>query len=329
METRKIQIAGGTTYTVSLPKEWASEQELEAGARVRVHPYEDGSLLVQTAGHAEPEREPLQLAPTDGSVDTLRRQVWAAYETGREAIEVTGDSVSAADQRALRDVASSLLGVDVVQRSDDGVVYRSLLDASTVSLEQSLRQLQFVADSALGDAVSTLVDEEVGTHGIEDRAAEAGRLAALVGRQFARSLDDPAVLDDLGVERTTLFDYHAAATELERIVEHATTVGTVVQRQRTSVPEDVAETLTATVDEARDGVERSMNVLLDDGTAQTACDVFDDCDRVDVARFDRLDDDAPAWLGVVFRSLVDAVEASGAIAAIGLRSALREEEYDQ
>jgi len=43
METRKIQIAGGTTYTVSLPKDWASDHGLEAGARVRVHPYEDGS----------------------------------------------------------------------------------------------------------------------------------------------------------------------------------------------------------------------------------------------------------------------------------------------
>ncbi|SFS10043.1 phosphate transport system protein [Halomicrobium zhouii] len=329
METRKIQIAGGTTYTVSLPKEWASDHDLEAGARVRVHPYEDGSLLVQTAGHAESERDPLRLAPTDASVETLRRQVRAAYETGREAVEVTGDAVAAADQRALRDVAASLLGVDVVQRSGDRVRYRSLLDASTVSLEQSLRQLQFVADSALGDAASALVDEDRSPHRIEERATEAGRLAALVGRQFVRSLDDPAVLDDLGVERTTLFDYHAAATELERIVEHATTVVTVAGRRRTPVPEDVAETLVSTADDARDGIERSMSVLLDGGTAATACDVLDDCERVDVAQFDRLDDDAPAWLGVVFRSLVDAVEASGAIAAVALRAALRDGEYDQ
>jgi phosphate transport system protein len=329
METRKIQIAGGTTYTVSLPKEWASDHDLEAGARVRVHPYEDGSLLVQTAGHAEPEREPLRLAPTDASVEPLQRQVRAAYRTGRETIEVTGDAVGSADQRALRDVASSLLGVDVVQRSDDAVVYRSLLDASTVSLEQSLRQLQFVADSALGDAASALVDEDLAQHRIEERAIEAGRLAALVGRQFDRSLGEPAVLDDLGVERTTLFDYHAAATELERIVDHATTVVTVARRRQTPVPDDVAETLAATADEARDGIERSMNVLLDDSTAQTACDVLDSYEHVDVSRFGRLDDDAPAWLGVVFRSLVDAVEASGAIAAIGLRAALREEKCDQ
>jgi acyl-CoA synthetase (AMP-forming)/AMP-acid ligase II len=95
------------------------------------------------------------------------------------------------------------------------------------------------------------------------------------------------------------------------------------------VPDDVAETLAATADEARDGIERSMNVLLDDSTAQTACDVLDSYEHVDVSRFGRLDDDAPAWLGVVFRSLVDAVEASGAIAAIGLRAALREEKCDQ
>jgi len=96
------------------------------------------------------------------------------------------------------------------------------------------------------------------------------------------------VLDDLGVDRTTLFDYDAAATELERIVDHATTVVTVAGRRRTPVPDDAVETLAATADEARNGLERAMSVLLDDGTAQTACDVLDSCECVDVSRFDQV-----------------------------------------
>ena len=47
METRKVQLAGGSTYTVSLPKQWAIEHGIEAGARVHLTLLDDGSLLVR------------------------------------------------------------------------------------------------------------------------------------------------------------------------------------------------------------------------------------------------------------------------------------------
>ena len=46
METRKVQLSGGTTYTISLPKSWAEEQGIESGSLVSIHPNGDGPLLV-------------------------------------------------------------------------------------------------------------------------------------------------------------------------------------------------------------------------------------------------------------------------------------------
>jgi len=31
METRKVQVTGGSTYTVSIPKTWATENDVEEG----------------------------------------------------------------------------------------------------------------------------------------------------------------------------------------------------------------------------------------------------------------------------------------------------------
>ncbi|MDX1745320.1 MAG: AbrB/MazE/SpoVT family DNA-binding domain-containing protein, partial [Halobacteriales archaeon] len=44
METRKVQITGGATYTVSLPKDWARANGVEAGSAVAFYP--DGETLV-------------------------------------------------------------------------------------------------------------------------------------------------------------------------------------------------------------------------------------------------------------------------------------------
>lgn len=323
METRKIQLAGGTTYTVSLPKEWASKQDLEAGAQVRVHPYTDGSLLVQTMNHEEPEGETLQITTDDVSIDTLQRQIRASYQTGRETIEVTGDELTPKDQRELRNVAASLLGVDLVQQSDNVVVYKSLLDAGNISIEQSLHQLQFIADSTIRDVVLALIDDDMNPQNIDDRASEATRLVSLISRQYNRSLDEPGILDDLEIDRKTLSDYHLVATELERIVNHATRIGTMVQRQHKPIPNNIAKKLEMAADEARNSIERSMGVLLDNGTAETASEIIENCEDVTTMTFDQLGDDGmSAWLGVILQSLTNIVQSSGAIAEISLQAAL-------
>ena len=46
METRKVQVTGGSTYTVSIPKTWATDNDVEAGTKIEFHP--DGDSLFLT-----------------------------------------------------------------------------------------------------------------------------------------------------------------------------------------------------------------------------------------------------------------------------------------
>jgi len=235
--------------------------------------------------------------------------------------------VASADQRALRDVASSLPGVDVVQRSDDTVVYRSLLDASTVSIEQSLRQLQFVADAALRRRrVSSSTRTWRRTIGIEERATEgpargAGRPAvrALAPRPGRARRPRRRSNDIVRLRR------RGDRTRTDRRPRHDRRNG-----RRTATNAGSRRRRRDARGDGRRGTERSRTG--DERPAgrrhrTTACDVLDSCECVDVSRFDQLDDDAPAWLGVVFRSLADAVEASGAMggSVSGRRSERRNE----
>ena len=45
METRKVQVTGGSTYTVSLPKDWANQNDVSGGSVVEFYPEEDSLLL--------------------------------------------------------------------------------------------------------------------------------------------------------------------------------------------------------------------------------------------------------------------------------------------
>src|SRR5574344_712902 len=55
VEIRKIQITGGSSFMVTLPKEWASSNGLKKNDPVRLEPQDDGSLIIY-AGEV-PERE--------------------------------------------------------------------------------------------------------------------------------------------------------------------------------------------------------------------------------------------------------------------------------
>ena len=62
METRKLQKIGGSTYSVSLPKEWATEHHLEAGMPIHLYPHTDGSLVLRSAAQ---DGGPLSAATVD------------------------------------------------------------------------------------------------------------------------------------------------------------------------------------------------------------------------------------------------------------------------
>jgi phosphate uptake regulator len=45
-EQRKLQVTGGSTFILSLPKEWATKNELKRGSSMVVREEEDGSLSI-------------------------------------------------------------------------------------------------------------------------------------------------------------------------------------------------------------------------------------------------------------------------------------------
>jgi hypothetical protein len=55
METRKVQLVGGSIHTDSLPRGWAREHDVRAGAFLHLHPLADGSLLLGIDGEKDGE----------------------------------------------------------------------------------------------------------------------------------------------------------------------------------------------------------------------------------------------------------------------------------
>lgn len=79
METRKAQLTGGSTFTVSLPKEWANEIDLETGDTLRLYP-RGRTLIIEPAEGDEYWETKVNI--DHFSETQVRRTIQALYTTG-------------------------------------------------------------------------------------------------------------------------------------------------------------------------------------------------------------------------------------------------------
>lgn len=266
METRKVQLAGGSTYTVSLPKRWAAEHGIEAGRRLRLYPNDDGSLVVQT----HPERDGGQATTgvnvDDLSDDALRRTVHALYVVGLDEFSLsTARTFDDDRRRTVTNAAQGLIGLETVEETDQRLVLRSLLDPADVSIRQSVLQLQFVALSMYDDALSAFEGDVERTEHVVERDDEADRLFSLVSRHFQRTLSSMQEVERLDVDRPTVFAYYTTARQLERVADHAERIAETVTRFAAPPRTDSAADIAAAARRSRGVVEDAASVLLGGG----------------------------------------------------------------
>ena len=88
IQLRKVQLTGGSTYIISLPKEWASDVGIKPGDYVQVIPQPDQTLLLVPGEKVEEKSEALIDAVSAKSPEEVVREFIACYLTGYDVIRL-------------------------------------------------------------------------------------------------------------------------------------------------------------------------------------------------------------------------------------------------
>jgi phosphate uptake regulator len=266
VETRKVQVTGGSTYTVSIPKDWATENGVSAGSEVEFYPEGDSLFLTPVT---EEER-------TEGSIDVgelageeLTRAVMTMYVSGFDIIALESSRITNDQRRTIRDAVQGLVGLEVLEETRDRVVIRDLLDSSELSIHNAVTRMRLIALSMLEDAIAGLAesDEDMARDVIQ-RDDDVDRLYMVVSRIFRSTLRTPKAAEELGLDREACFDYHASARQLERTADHATKIAHLTLQLTDNGSEPVPEELVTALDELREDaagvVDEAMDALFEE-----------------------------------------------------------------
>lgn len=234
-EFRKLQVTGGSTIIVSLPKEWVKSNDLKKGDVVSLEELASGDLrLSPLQGPAMKQVVSLDCCTYEtGLIDLMI----GAYLSGADVIKVSCDGEISRKTRAnVRDFLRDTRGMEIEHDDDKEIRIVSILNPSELKLQVSINRMYILISSLVGDALAVVEGEDVDLlSDIEDRERQIDARRLLLERQVAASLQMPSVEKRLAVDRFTAMEHANIARVLERMGDHATRLASLVREHSTVI----------------------------------------------------------------------------------------------
>ena len=227
---RKVQLTGGSTYTVSLPKDWAKDIYLKPGDYIQVTVQPDGSLLM-IPGKERVGTEEVSTISIDASKaptpQDIAREFIACYLTGYGSIKVKFDRRTAGYKTHLKSIMRrKLIGMEIIEETAEHMLTRCLIGYNELSVEDVIDRMYIMASSTHRDAIAALMSGNTSlAREVIERDDEIDRLYFFMVRQLEKVVENRFMIEEVGLSRPIdCLGCRIVGKSIERIGDHATKI---------------------------------------------------------------------------------------------------------
>ncbi|RLF22459.1 MAG: hypothetical protein DRN15_05485 [Thermoprotei archaeon] len=155
---RRIQLTGGSTYIVSLPKEWIKSLGMNRGDYVVIQPQPDGSLrIVPSKGRRRGPFEASMVIREDMTPSMVMRDFISRYLAGYDIIKVKFVPHALHLRDVIKDVIQrKVVGMEVIEESADELVIQCLAKHSELPVRVALRRMANITQFMLDDLLKAI-----------------------------------------------------------------------------------------------------------------------------------------------------------------------------
>ncbi|NMB78057.1 MAG: phosphate uptake regulator PhoU [Methanomicrobiales archaeon] len=224
MEIRRVQVTGGASYVVTLPKEWADEQKIKKNDPVGLIAQPDGTLLVTNKITDEPlQRTKTIDSSTIADPALLFRMLIGAYITGFSTIKITTKEKFPPFVRStVRDFTQMTIGQEVVEETATAISIKDLLNPAEMPFENTIKRMYVIVRAMHEDAIAALETQNRSlAQDVINRDTDADRLNWLIARQTTMILQNPALARKMGLTPGMAMYYFLISRIIERVGDHA------------------------------------------------------------------------------------------------------------
>jgi len=225
-ETRRVQLTGGATLIVSLPKEWTRQVDLKPGDEVLVIPQPDLSLLVvpKKMVKAPLLESSISVNQDLSNIDHLERVLLAHYLSGYDIFKLNFDITTLDLKRQVKDIVRrKLTGVEIIEEGRNSLVIQNLVNVPDINIRDILVKLVKTVVGMIDDLRTPIENgDKAIAMDIVERDNEVDKFYWLLNRQLKRILISKHALSLSGLQDPrSIIEYAIINKSLERAADHA------------------------------------------------------------------------------------------------------------
>lgn len=231
-DVRKLQVTGGSTYIVSLPKRWVVQNQLKKGSSIKLQEEEGGvlSILPSDSFKVQKTDEAFIKVSVSDNPDAVIRKVVSAYLVGYNMIHIRVEKqqqLSSKLRDKIRNFARQLLvGTELLTDTPAELTLQVLLSYPELSIQSALRRMCIITSSMHKDAILSLKDlDKQLARSVIDTDDEVDRFNLYVTRQLKTAIQNPRIIKEIGLTNARdCLGYRLVTKSVERTADHAANI---------------------------------------------------------------------------------------------------------
>ena len=242
-DTRRLQITGGSTYIVSLPKRWVTEHGLVAKDEVRIEWRPSGTLRIIPEGSSVRKRREVEIHLDELPQVMILDHLIAAYLAGAQLIRIqTVHGFTRDHRRIFRQFVQSTRGIEIASEGENLIEMVTLLSPSEMPIHSSVNRMYLLISSQIRDIVEVLTggDSEI-LDDSSEREREVDALRLLLERQIGQILESSSIEDSLGTSRWEAAEIGNIVRTLERMGDHTHNMSKLLIEQKVPLRLSIGE----------------------------------------------------------------------------------------
>ncbi len=223
MHKRRIQLVAGTTYSVSLPKEWVKKHKLKEKNEIVLTECSDGSLSIAgSASRKDKHQHDLSKITIDveNYLEDIDQILLAAYYMGANEITLlTKTPLHDNTLFLVRKTINHMGGTEIIYEDKEKIKIQVMLDISNVNMKQLISRMILILKSMLANL--SKAPSEISLKEIKLFEQESDRLYHLISKILINSTHSTSLLSSSGISNCMYIpSYNLVAKKLENIADN-------------------------------------------------------------------------------------------------------------
>lgn len=223
MDIRRVQLTGGSSYIITLPKDWITTYHIKKNDALGIHIQPDGSLLL-TPKMTQEQLQKIKNFDVSRIAKPiyLLQQLIGAYIAGFTTLRISSPTrLPIAVQNVIRSFTQLAIGPEVIEETEQSVVLKDLLNPTEMPFDQTIKRMNVMVKRMHEDVMRALQEKDKTLAAdVISRDNDVDRLHWFVARQYNILLQNASLAGKMNITIETASTCFLISRIIERIGDH-------------------------------------------------------------------------------------------------------------